>query len=340
MEATDGRIDYFLTHSSIPEFAAFAFEFPMQDNVAAMFGDDKTGVFEKGMRNYIESTFSADPTPNYNESYLNYDNLFMGFVMENSLNMNSKNRYPLKERIHFERNHKRKYYPESGVLICRGTKISATFKLIGSTGIGHDHNDAGTYQIMKNGVIIAGDVGGPNYYEGEWKDRYKKSIFNSYGHPLPVVGKQLQIQKNISETNRRSQPLFKLFTDDVDVINFDLKFFYNYSSLLNLTRTNTFVRTPGKQSVTIEDTVLFSKPSKFAVAVLSREGFWIFKKKSKKQLIGDFILNGTKLNVIVNSLTEFKYSKEKQKMNGVEFTRIGIIIKNRVLHERVTVIYN
>jgi hypothetical protein len=40
MEATNGRIDYFLTNSNFPKFASFAFESPMNENIAAMFGDD------------------------------------------------------------------------------------------------------------------------------------------------------------------------------------------------------------------------------------------------------------------------------------------------------------
>ena len=54
MEATKGRKDYFLVNPNIPKFASFAFEFPMEGHIAAMFGDDKSGYFEKGMRNYIE----------------------------------------------------------------------------------------------------------------------------------------------------------------------------------------------------------------------------------------------------------------------------------------------
>jgi|688.fasta_scaffold1085866_1 hypothetical protein len=61
--------------------------------------------------------------------------------------------------------------------------------------------DAGSYNIMVNSVNIVGDIGCGNY-EVTWANRYVESeIFNSYSHPLPVIGK---IFKVITEQNFNS----------------------------------------------------------------------------------------------------------------------------------------
>jgi hypothetical protein len=41
---------------------------------------------------------------------------------------------------------------------------------------------------MKNNVNVVGDVGCGNY-EVTWNNRFEESeIFNSYSHPLPIIG--------------------------------------------------------------------------------------------------------------------------------------------------------
>ena len=329
MEATKGRKDYFLVNPNIPKFASFAFEFPMEGHIAAMFGDDKSGYFEKGMRNYIESTFGEEPTANYNESALNYNELFMGFVMEYDMIMNEKYHFPVANRIAFEK-HKRKYYSTSGILICRpdyGEGISATFKLLGGglnpTG-DHNHDDCGTYQIMLNGTIVAGDPGGPDYYEGDWTARYNRTIFNSYGHPLPVINGQLQVRNMVYNLKEpRPKVLNKIFTDEMDFISFELKHAYNNSKLVSLIRNNRYTRTIGKQSVVIEDIVEFIEPTKFETAVTSRNAIWIEEKKILRELTGKFVISNITLNVRVISENEFEHKNEILTSNGVSFTRIG-----------------
>ena len=101
------RVDFFLTNHNAPQLLAYAFEFPMTDNIAAMFGDDKVGIIENGIRNYIDSTLSPNPNPNYSDS--NLDWTFFGFVMAHNLKMNIKNHYKMANRVIFAKD-KRKYY--------------------------------------------------------------------------------------------------------------------------------------------------------------------------------------------------------------------------------------
>ena len=342
MEATNGSLDYFLTNPNFPRLVAFAFEYPMQENVGAMIGDDNKGYFDSGMRNYLESTFNEENSPNYNASNLNYNNLFMEFVMEINLKMKKEFRYPLKNKYIFEKEFKRKYYHSSGILICRGDNLAATFKLLGGTNVsdcGHQHDDAGTYQIMKNKVIVAGDVGGPIYYEGNWKDRYNGPIFNSYSHPLPIIDDKLQVRSTAYYSSIfRPKVLDTFFSDEIDKITFDLKAAYNCSSLVSLNRTNTFYRS--KSQVKIKDSVIFSKPTKFEVALSTRGEILNLSKKGLKKIRGTLSYLNVTLNFMIQSQHDFKYIIDKQHINGVIFTRLGISFQIPKLRIIVYTVYD
>ncbi len=343
MEATDGRIDYFLTNSNFPKFAAFAFEFPMQSNRGAMFGDDDKGYFEEGIRNYLESTFSKSNTPHYNDSYLNYNDLFMAFIMKINLKMNRKYRFPVEQKISFEKN-KRKYYSDANVLVCRGDTLAVVFKLLGGrekdpTGA-HNHDDAGSYQIMKNEEIITGDVGGGIFYEGNWKERFNRSIFNSYSHPVPIIDNQLQIRNTIYYMNLPRPKVLKThFSDEFDEIVFDLKAAYNCSSLLSLHRTNIFKREIGRNQVIIEDNVEFSKPTKFEIAIVSRGSIYMLQKINLNTLAGKITFNNETLSFTVKAQNEFGFLMKNESTNGVTFERLGILFKNLVKKAKIAVTY-
>ena len=342
MEATNGKTDYFLVNRNFPKLAAFAFEFPMHKNFGAMLGDDDKGYFDSGMLNYLESTFSIKDSPKYNASNLNYDNLFMEFVLEINLKMNKRYQYPIKNKVRFEKD-KRKYYSNSGILVCRGDTLAATFKLLGGMYVadsGHQHDDVGTYQIMKNKVIVTGDIGGPLYYEGDWIDRYYRSIFNSYSHPLPVVDGKLQVRNIIYYLNsNRPKVLHTRFSDRFDEIVFDLSAAYNCSTLLSLNRTNRFMREVGKNRIRIEDTVKFSKPTKFEGAISTRGDIIFLSKKSFKKLRGQITYSNVILNFIIQSQHEFDYFIRTETQNGVKFKRLGIAIKNLKMNTNIVVVY-
>lgn len=49
--------------------------------------------------------------------------------------------------------------------------------------------DAGSYNIMLNGVNVVGDIGSGDY-QVTWSNRFVESeIWNSYSHPLPIISK-------------------------------------------------------------------------------------------------------------------------------------------------------
>lgn len=173
MEASSRSKDLFLIDSKIPQYCAFPFEFPMTGTICALFGDDGSGVISNGIRNYLQSTFGpADSSnPNYSDSYVSSS--MMGFLLKHNVLINTANRFPMINRVSFATGI-RKYYSTSGILVVRpasGDGLHATFKLLGGgedKGGGHNHDDAGSYQILLKGLRVAGDVGGITY-SGELK---------------------------------------------------------------------------------------------------------------------------------------------------------------------------
>ncbi len=112
-----------------------------------MFGDDTSGAFTDGVRNYAESTFSTvTPSSYYTNCYM--DSKLIGFMIAYDLQMNEQNRFPRSNNFIFgSSTDKRKYYSTSGILVCRsnnGVGLSAAFKLLGG-GVdpkgGHNHGN-------------------------------------------------------------------------------------------------------------------------------------------------------------------------------------------------------
>jgi hypothetical protein len=128
----------------------------------------------------------------------------------------------------------------------------------GSNGELHNHNDVGSWNLMLDGVAMAGDPEKEVYSRRTFsKDRYKSDVLNSYGHPVPRVGGRLQCTGG----EFRGRVVGCDFTDDRDVVTLDLSEAYDLPSLEHLTRTVVFDRR--FCSVTITDRVGFAKPEAF-----------------------------------------------------------------------------
>src|SRR6185312_12999312 len=90
----------------------------------------------------------------------------------------------------------RTYYPDEGVLVSRPAPnghLAVTIKTSGNTG--HSHNDVGSFVIGLDATQPVGDPGGPSYYTAETfsSKRLTSRLINSYGHPVPVIGGQQQL---------------------------------------------------------------------------------------------------------------------------------------------------
>ena len=175
-------------------------------------------------------------------------------------------RQPLRRRTSTEL---RDFFAPSHFLICRSAettkrKFAATF-LGGNNGVNHNHNDLGTFTVILDGKSLIYDPGLEVYSMRTFsKQRYESELLNSYGHPVPRVGGQLQQEG----PTHQAPTLLTEFSDEVDRMILDLRGAYNCPTLRKLEREFIFDRR-GDGSLTITDTVEFSEPTDYESALIT-----------------------------------------------------------------------
>jgi hypothetical protein len=147
----------------------------------------------------------------------------------------------------------RTFFEDVGILLCRPPQSGDCHMGIGIKAAGngaHSHNDIGSYEIAIGDDEPTGDPGGPKVYNGETfgPKRYTYKILNSYGHPVPTVNGQLQIEA----AKAHPKVLEFHFSDDTDSLKLDMTSAYAVTELSKLVRTMTFSRS-GKGQVEIVD---------------------------------------------------------------------------------------
>lgn len=163
----------------------------------------------------------------------------------------------------------RDFFAPSHFLICRSApdaprRFSATF-LGGNNGVNHNHNDLGTFVVLLDGKSLIYDPGLEVYSMRTFsKQRYESQLLNSYGHPVPRIGGQLQ---EVGPTFQ-APTLLTEFTDSRDRMVLNLKGAYDVPTLRKLEREFIFDRT-GEGCLTITDTVEFSAPTTFESALIT-----------------------------------------------------------------------
>ena len=89
------------------------------------------------------------------------------------------------------------FFPDAGVVICRPPKgnpeqIAAVFKG-GNNAEHHNHNDLGTFGVLRGGGWLVVDPGGETYSKRTFSARrYEGELLNSFGHPVPRINGHLQ----------------------------------------------------------------------------------------------------------------------------------------------------
>lgn len=116
----------------------------------------------------------------------------------------------------------RTYFPDAQVYIGRAKRIA--FGIKGGTNAElHNHNDIGSWTLYLDGAEVAGDPGGEIYTARTFsKNRYVSDVLNSFGHPVPRVGGELQLvgAESAAEIVRKE------FTDARDAFVIDLSSAY------------------------------------------------------------------------------------------------------------------
>lgn len=161
----------------------------------------------------------------------------------------------------------RTLFPCAQVYIGRSLRIAFSIKG-GNNDELHNHNDLGSWSLLVDGKMIAGDPGSEIYTARTFsKDRYQSDMLNSYGHPVPKVGGELQlVGKEVQAKIVRQE-----FSADRDIIAFDISSAYSLTrgSPNALIREVVFDRIAN--SVTIVDRLHVAKPVAFESAVVTGE---------------------------------------------------------------------
>lgn len=162
----------------------------------------------------------------------------------------------------------RSVFPDGQVWLMRLLAAdSASFAFAckgGHNGEHHNHNDVGSYNVLVDGKLVSGDVGGEVYTARTFSPRrYESKVLSSYGHPVPRVGGRLQVLGRAAA----AKVVKADFTEQKDSVVLDLAKAYDCPTLTALTRTFVFDRL--KRTVAITDNVSFSAPTAFESPVMT-----------------------------------------------------------------------
>jgi alpha-L-fucosidase len=220
----------------------------------------------------------------------------------------------------------RSWFADAGVLVCRpapgsglglGHGLGICIKAGGNGS--HSHNDAGSFAIACDGAQPLGDPGGPNGYQRDTfgPNRYNYKLFNSFGHPVPVVAGHLQVDA----TKIHPTVLSHDFSDAADEISIDLTQSYAAPELKSLVRTMRYERA-GSGKIVIADKFSFSKPSAFELG-LPAHGTW--RQIDARTL--EFQLGKARLKASIDTPDGFDAVAETIEENCPPFPRVGIRLK-------------
>ena len=163
----------------------------------------------------------------------------------------------------------RSYFADAGVLICRpgkaaGCRIGAAMKG-GHNAEHHNHNDVGSYVVVVSKRPVLLDVGAEVYTARTFSARrYESNVLNSFGHPVPRIGGQLQ------KTGRKAagRVVRTDFSDRADTFVLDLRAAYGRKGLRKLQRTFVYSRR-GPGSLTVTDEMEAARPEEFETALMT-----------------------------------------------------------------------
>ncbi len=155
------------------------------------------------------------------------------------------------------------YFDDCGIVISRGIakkKFSVAMKA-GHNGENHNHNDVGSYFIMLEDDIVAGDIGAPSYTAGAFSP--SNPARSSWGHPVPRIDGKLQstgakFHGEVTETK---------FEETQDFAQLDLIGAYEIPGLKKLERTLVNDKTE-EGEISVTDEFVSSKKITFGTSVM------------------------------------------------------------------------
>ena len=159
----------------------------------------------------------------------------------------------------------RTLFPDAQVYIGRAKRVSFGVKG-GDNAELHNHNDIGSWTLYLDGEEVAGDPGGEIYTARTFsKDRYVSDVLNSYGHPVPRVGGELQL----TGAESKAEIVRRDFTADRDVFALDISSAYPATRGKKGALVREVVFDRAAESVTVTDRLRVASPVAFESAVVS-----------------------------------------------------------------------
>ncbi|KAA1008227.1 hypothetical protein FVF58_23110 [Paraburkholderia panacisoli] len=145
--------------------------------------------------------------------------------------------------------------------------LSVTLRTGGSKH--HAHDDAGSYAIDIDGVIATGDPGSPVYTKDTFGPLRRKDPFvNSYGHPVPLVNGNIQLDATLHQARWAVKPCSPA-TAQVQEAAIDLTPVYDVSDLQMLRRDLSYDGQAGR-FVVFTDRFNSKRPISFETAIVTR----------------------------------------------------------------------
>lgn len=317
LRVTAGKIDL-LADPKMQKVALFGTEFPMMPGNAAAFGD--AGVMphpDPHLMAVIDHIFQISENATVPDTH----DVGVQHVGLTSLALDL---FPvagdtLPTPLEVSRHDPQTYYADSGVLVSRpasGQNFAVTIKAGGNTT--HSHNDIGSFVIGLGNVQPLGDPGGPRYYTGATfgPHRLDSRLLNSFGHPVPEIGGNLQLDA----TTVKVYVVSHAISPQEDRLAIDITPAYDVPALKQLTRTLVH-RRDASGTVEITDDFTFTKPTE-VIESLPTHGSW--KKLDNNSLL--FTLDGQNLKVTVDAPAPITVSETKVDDYGNPFTRVEVHI--------------
>ncbi len=313
VQATGGKVDLF-SNPRVAAMALFGIRIRIGPDAIPPFGDCRFGSKpDAGLLSYCNDTMALglDMAPFSGNGARIVDTLMTATPCSTRLHARINADDPL-----------RTLFPKPGVLACRPAPGSACHLGIGIKAGGngnHSHNDIGSYAIAIGNDEPTGDPGGPHMYNGATfgPHRYDYKILNSFGHPVPVVAGQLQIEA----ARARPVVLSTAFTGNRDQVTIDMTSAYHVPALKRLTRTMTYSRA-GAGQIEIIDNATFSGPSAFEDALITH-GDW----KQIDARTFELSIGHARLLATVQTPGGFTVKSEKiQELGSPAFTRLGLVL--------------
>lgn len=326
--ATSGKLDLF-DDPIVEPFAHFGHKFEMSPGNYAMFGDVDFGPKSfKQTRAYANQVFGFGTTETLQNVGLspNASILYSLHALFGQAPPVGGQRQPLEpDRLH-------SYFPDAGVLVSRagpGELLAITIKS-GGNSLGHAHDDIGSYSLAVGDEQPTGDLGKPVYDATTFTSKRRTiKLMNSYGHPVPRVAGQLQIDGG----KAAPRVVSKTLTDAKDTMVIDMRPAYDVPTLTALSRTMTHKR--GKaESVATRDDFAFAQPDTFETALVTGGEAKIVDTRTI-----EFRRGKRRVRASVQASSAFTLTPETITDAGVTFTRIGVQLRGKQQRGHITIIF-